>query len=263
VNTASNPLVFYSTAPYGGTGQTAKLKFKATNVGGAGTAYHAKVGYVINAPFLSSVSAPVGEIFTGHEVQCMGCNVIGAGGTLPALHGIQWTANWTSPNSFVHGQVGMTQIADITIYEEFTSGAAPNDFYDFPPSVDSDAQFGQTSGLPQTATLNAGSTVTYQSVDDPYVRTNSCLSKVWPSEYFTDYFSFQPDAKGSYTGIPVTAGTLSWQWSAYTTHNGTWSEPVIVTALGSSSLVASTSLPVWYNNAQDLLKSEGAFASPC
>jgi hypothetical protein len=134
-------------------------------------------------------------------------NVTGYGGA----NGIQWNAYWSSPNSYVHGVVGMTQLADITNYDVVATSNKSVFFNDYFPALDYEPQYGQKYGLPQQAALGAGAAATYEAVDSPYVPAPSCLSELWPYEQFTDYFTFTPDPKGNYAGIPVTIASMVWQ----------------------------------------------------
>jgi hypothetical protein len=254
VSPTTNPVVFFPTAPYAG---SADLTFTAYNES-AGSAYHASSAYNIQTPTINSVQSPVGGIYNQYGICGLSCLAITANGEYAGENGIQWTVSWTSPGSWVHGQVGMTQLANITVYDQFLSGDPSYQFNDYFPAVDNGPQYGQSSG-PVTATLAAGSSASYNAVDDPFVPLRSCLKQVWPYEAYSDFFTFQPDAKGTYVGIPVTIGTMSWQWQAQTTQNpvGTWSAPQIWTPLSATSWAPSSVLPIWYNNAKTELLNEG------
>jgi len=267
-STNVNPMHFFPIAPYNGPGQISLTAQSGT----AGTAFHATANMVIDTPTLALDTTP-GHVNIGSIATAL-TPVLIAGDTIEnsSGDGIVWDATFTSPSSYVHGQVGMTQLAGANVWSDPSpapGASAPPEVYQSTGGrydLDSTPQYGQYmmdgSNGSVTAALSANGTALWRSVDDPFGALKSCLNGVYVEDWFQDYFNFTPDAKTGWTSIPVTIGYSSWFWQAYATRPDgqtdntvqDWGSPGVWNSPSSTALQSSTALPMWQANAQDSMQ---------
>lgn len=265
--TDNNPIHFFPIAPQNGPG----VMTITAQSGSAGTAFHASTGLIVDSPTVA-VTASGGAVNVG-TIPAASVPVLIAGWTNQNLYsgdGVEWSATFTSPSGYVHGQAGMTQLAGVNIWSQPSPApgmSAPDEqtqtTYGY--DLDSAVQFGQVnldeSAGPSTATLTANSSALWRSADDPDALLLGCLDGVQVEEFFKDYFNFTPDPKPNYSSITVTVGYLEWYWGAYAnrpdyqTDNtaADWGDPGVWWAPSPAAVSPSTELPTWGARAQDVL----------
>ena len=266
VTTTTNPLQFFPIAPFSG----GNIAFTA-GWQNAGTAFHAVANYQIDAPTVD-VPTSTGTVNIGNILSSFFPILTPGSSDQSQPSGISWTANFTSPSSYVHGTVGMTQLAGVNRW----SFPSPAPGQTPPPSVlqstngyglDSAPQFGQQSHsaatLPDQVPLGPGGTAQWASFDDPFMALKGCMDNAQAEDYFQDYFTFTPTAKANFGAIPVTVGYMSWSWAAYAQRpdgqssntSDDWGQPGVWNQPSATALQSSTLLPTWTENAQDTLSS--------